>query len=649
MRIASFAAALLLAASTARAADPAAASLDRLLPADTFFYLSLDARALRDGVPKLDLAGLFREAEVRDFLRPILSQQPGLDGADPIASLMQQADLDSWIGGDVTLGICGVTIEIESADGARTRHAVSPSHPITARMLHELGGGFASFHHHARSSGAGVSVCLDFLLSLVPGPALKAQIDSLLPLVGRTDHVQIEGRDLTRMTIPIPDGPKVTLYGDLGESRWLIGGDPGRVVAALKGESHDSLAAQAAFASVKQRVASGQNVALAYVNFASLLAIGQALVPPIAREELGIWGLDSLQGLAYAMSLTEGSVRDSFLVMMDPKHQGLAQLVDAIGSGFPSLKSAPPSTLAFAGLRLDLAKLQQGLRDFADQMAPGSSAQLERALKGMSAQGAQLLDTVAAALGDEISAAFAPSTDGSPIPQVFTTLTLRDRTKFDQLVAMAKQLLGEHGQGDVESFPITGGDDGLVVKMRDAPVEPAFAVRANTLYGALLGPLALKTYLNKQVENPQRLTLASQNETLPKVLRGLTGGTLEPGALFYLDLRRAVPVIYQTAAPMISQMIKQSGIGLDTSRLPMAETLAPHFSGLALGITRGPTGVSFDAFTPLGLFPSAIGAMISQHVRFEMPAAEPVSPAVRKRRVVEAGVPSPQPAIEETR
>ncbi|MFO0980298.1 MAG: DUF3352 domain-containing protein [Planctomycetota bacterium] len=614
---------VLLLAGSNRAGDvpePSGPSLDQLLPSDAFLYAAFDARALRDGLPGLDIAALLREPEMRQFLKPLLQALPQGASDDPVQAALAMSPLDDWLRGEAAFGFCGLTVEIPGADGKTVRHRLSPSHPFDARLLHEVLGAAVETRAltgaRAAAPRAGLKFAVDFLLALEPGPALRAHVDEHLGMVpgAEVDKITLAGHDVTRLTFRAPGGQSTSVYADLGGKRWLIGGDAETVAQAIAAQQHDPLAGNERYAKVHARIATGHNIAFAYLNVAAALSMAKPFVAPIVLDELKLLGLDQFEGAAFAMGMSEGGVRESLLLALDGQSRGLCRLLDCLGQGFPSLQDAPATTVAFAGLRLDVERLRQDLLAFSQDVLPGSLAELQAALERVDIQGVNLSKTIVPAFGDELSLTVSPSLR-SFIPDVVLQVALRDTSKFEQVLDLVKQLAAGHVS--LQSFPVSGGSDGFLVRADHAEVQPAFAIRGNRLYGAVLGALPLKTYLANHVMNPAHETLGSSSETLAKVMRGLTGGELQPGLLCYLDLKRSLPVIYQSIAPMLPSLLDQSGTGLNPAYLPLAETLAAHFSGAAIGITRGPEGVSLDLFTPTGLLPLAMAAAVIEqaHLR----------------------------------
>lgn len=599
------------AASPTLAAGMRKPSLARLLPEETVLYVSADAEQFQVGVSSLGIAGLLREPEVRDFLMPLYEQAPMLDPADPIGALMAQTPISNFVTGEVALGITGISLEISAAGTQPMTLRLSPSSPINARMLHSL-----SMLHDVgnRESSTKVHLSIDFLAQVDAGPALEQMVTDLLrspPPGVEVGEVRMSGVPVTAINYRNEHGPTTTIYARKDGNRWLFGGDQKSFGEALEGGPRNSLEKSEAYQNFQGRVASEGNVLFAYVDCAKTLKTFKNLVPPIAMEEARILGLDTLQGVALGVSMTEGGVRESFLLGFDGKPHGIFSLFDAFGGGFQSLEDSPASTTAFAGLRFDPLVLRDRLMTLIQDVAPGAAMKVESELAKLDAGGLNVFEDVLPALGSEVSLALSPPRSGL-IPEVVFSMEIRDQQKFAKLMGHAQDMAQHQANAGIQSFALKGGNEGFYIKVPDAPVSPAFCIRNNRLIGAI-SPLSLKNYVYKHVEADGARTLAQSSEVYPSVLAGLTGGNTDVlTMLLYLDLQTTLPVVYDTAAPFMAEAVEQEGIPLDMGLLPMAETIEPHLSGVAIGLSTGNEGISIDIFSPTGIVPLGLTAGMMQ-------------------------------------
>ena len=216
-------------------------ALSKLLSDDTVFYVSADATRFEYGMSSLSLAALLRDEEVQEFLAPLYQQASQLDPTDPVASILDASPISDYLAGKIAFGISGLRAEVVGPDGQPTTLRLSPAHPISARLLHNL-----SLLHSGDEGeeGRAVHLSVDFLAVLEPGPALRQMGHDFLsspPQGVEVGQVQMAGVPVTAVNFTCPLGPIMTIYADLSGDRWMIGGDQSSFSQALQGGPADSL------------------------------------------------------------------------------------------------------------------------------------------------------------------------------------------------------------------------------------------------------------------------------------------------------------------------------------------------------------------------------------------------------------------------
>jgi hypothetical protein len=619
--------------TAAALARPAAASpepaLERLLPQETFLFVSVDAHAVEAGLGDLGVGRLLREPEVKAFLAPLAEKLFGTADADWIDGLRTASPIDDFVRGPVEMGISGVVLEVRGADGEPVRRRLAPGSPIRASLVHEILSSTltvtdASFTHSLASDPFEPRFFLDALVSLEPGPALRGLVEARLgnlPPTVRRETIRIEGRDVTKLVVDLPrGGPRTEVYADLSGERWLIAGDSERLAQALRGGPESPLAELDAHREARGRVVSGVPILYAHLDAASLLSMIRPAVPPIVFEELEILGLDGLGDLSFGLSLVEGGIRESLFVGMR-ETRGLTGALRAFGGGLSSLDEAPDGTVAYAGLRFDAATFYEHLRRFLCERAlPGMQEEWRSAVAELDAfSPVGPLEDLLAAVGDEVSVLVAPPSGGM-IPDVVASVRVRDREKFATLVGRLREVLSQSTSISFRDLPESYGELAFVASPSGALFQPAFALRDGTLHGALLGPLALRGHLGRMERESGDGSGIGRNEALAAVRRAVPFDGL--GLLAYIDLRRSIPVAYATGMPFLSAFLTRSGIPLDPALMPAPGTLARHFTGAMIGVSRDAAGVRLDTFSPAGLL-LPLAVVVPLTFRVEAPAPAP--------------------------
>ncbi len=584
--------------------------LEQLMSADTLVFVAADARQLEYGVSALGLNRLLREDEVKQFLAPLYAEMEDLDPNDPLGTFWSWLDVPSWVRGEVGFGFAGIQVEVAGSDGSLHRVGLSASQPLTARMLHQL----ASIHE-GHDAGPIRRVLFDFVLSVEPGPALAGMVRQYLaapPAGTAVGQVTMDGVALTAVNIELDAGIETTLYADVSGDRWTIGGTQDSIMRALQGGGQDSLADSESFRNFRSRLAGDGNVVFAFLDVAKALSTFKNLFPPIVLEEAGILGIDSLTGVGLGMSMNEGGVRESILLGFDGAPKGLLSIFDAFGGGFPSLLDSPASTSAFLGIRFDANKLKDRALALAKELMPMAHGEVLAHFTDAQVAGHSLIEDVLPAFGSELGVSLSAPKNGM-IPDVILSLEIRDPQKFARLFDTAKAMAEQETAAAIKPLALKNGEEGFVLSLPDVPVQPAFVLRGDRLIGAI-SPLTLKNYLYRHADAAEKTTLASANETLPQILNGLCHGREDLlSVLVYLDLRSAIPFLYDSAAPFLSEALAESGTGLDAAMLPMSDTIAPHLSGIAIGLSSGKEGLSIDVFSPIGIcFLGGLAAWIEE-------------------------------------
>lgn len=568
-------------------------SLAEALPAETFFYASLDAAAAERGIRDLDLAKLLRDPEVAAFLQPLLATlaEQGIDPADPIASALAMAPTAEWLRGEAAFGIAG--FEITTPDGQT--HRLSPDHPFSAKLIHR-----SIAIENGEPAAATTRFAVDALLSCRPGPSLRATVEDFLaspPAEFTVTRSMISGRPVTVVDIAFPDAKATRIYADLSGERWIIGGAERSFTAALAGGRQDSLARSPSFQRFRQRLTTGENALFAMFDAKHLLRMFRSFMPPIALEEAEILGLDTLNGLGLGLSFVEGGVRESVLLAFDGPPRGLLAPLAAFSGGFRSLDRAPANTAFFAGLKLDLAKLLDSVNSAGAAILPNDTAMVERQLAEVEVFSLKLVEDLIPTFGDEISLALAPSTNPL-IPDALFTLELRDPARFGKILEHARAVGGEQGI-EFRPLPLADGREGFSVIVPGAPVQPAFVVDGQRLLGAISGYALRSVIARNQGKADDSL---ANDAGLASLRRGLAGCSPDSAAIWmHLDLAKVLPAVYEFGAMALPTLVQEEGLPLDPAQLPLATTIVPYLRCIALTVHCDEGGLSIDAFSPMGL------------------------------------------------
>lgn len=613
--------ALWLALAVAAAPDlfaRAETSLADALPAETFFYASVDAAAFERGIRNLDLANLLRDAEVAAFLHPLMASlaEEGIDPEDPIGSMLARAPTAAWLKGAASFGIAG--FEFTLGNAGETTFRVSPEHPVSARLAHRM----IDIENGDGTTG-GTRFAVDALLSCEPGDELRTMVREFLaapPSEFTVTTTRMAKKEITVVDIAFPDGKSTRVYADLAGEKWIFGGTAHSFEAAISGGRQDSLARSRSYQNFHRRLTAGENALFMMFDAKRVLAMFRSFVPPILLEEAEILGIDTLRGIGLGLSFAEGGVRESLLVGFDGAPRGVFAPLAAFSGGFATLDAAPANTAFFAGLKLDLKKLVDSLEAESAVLLPNDAKLVGNSLAEVQIGSFSLLNDLVPTFGDEISLALGPS-NNPIVPDALFTLELRDPARFQKVLDYARSAGAEQGV-ELRPLPLADGREAFSLIVQGAPFQPAFVVDGNRLIGAISGYALRSAIARNQGKATDSL---ADDPGLASLRRAMAGCSPKAAALWlHLDLSKVLPSLYEMGAVALPGLIAEEGLPLDAAQLPLAETITPYLKSIALAIHCDEGGLSIDAFSPMGLLGLGLVAGIldaqQSHAMAEMEA-----------------------------
>jgi hypothetical protein len=539
-----------------------------------------------------------------------LLEKAGADLERPIASLLERLPIQHWVKGKVAVGIRALGLTITRVDGTKVTYEISREKPISARLLHEfigLGVGAAL----KLPDGGAIKIEPDMLLVVDPGPALRDAFDrglENLPEMVKATHVEIAGKTVLKLSITHAErgAPVVSIdmFADVSGERWIAGTRASSFETALKGGPESSLAASAKFKKVRERLTNGDSILMTYVNLADVFAMARNFVAPILVEELELLGISSVEGFGLGMSFAEGGVRETVAITTDGRRRGLLSLLDAWPGGLGTLELAPENTTGFIAFKFDAMKLYERALGIAKTFAPGTAKHLDGMARSFDPGiGLSIVEDILPALGAEVSFFLFPPKSG-PIPEAIVAIRIRDGEKFDKLLDVARKRAADAGF-EARTLRMSDGDDGFMFEIEGAPAVPAFAVRDGWLFGAM-NPQLLRKFC-RGLKSEERTSLGKDGETFKKVINAVARGrTDRVVALGYVDLKRVIPM----GLGLLSMAPSAVDEFLDTALVPEVESIQPYFSGLAWAVQIDEDAISFDLFSPTGIFPGLIAGGI---------------------------------------
>lgn len=586
-------------------ADPAPRrGLEDLVPAQTLVFASLDVdRALVEG-KNLDLAQLWSDEEIQDFLAPVLGPaQSALTArmAKGLATLSHGYGIPDIIAGRVSFAMLGSGLAAEQSPirwleaGERNEAPIE----ITPGTLW-----FPDFVITVETSGRAAF------------EASFARVLELDPTIVSTP-THIDQLELTESVVNVPIDSTTTrgvsiFHGFVGDL-FVAATRPesiARIAATSANGDPTALATQPNFRNHRAEIVRDGAVGEFFIDVPALLSN----VLPIAAEfDASIGEIAPMlqqsgaRGLGAAIAIEDGRIRQSIGMLVSPS---------SMVSGMARMFARPGVLKRCAPLEGNMIALSVGVdwESAVNAAAMNARSGVNDALEQAStALGVDLRADVLPALGDTLTIrASLPEHALVPIPDWTLDLTLRDAQAMDEVLKTVRARLPQLSNGMATANPITleGHPEAFSVRIAEVPFAPLVAIEGDRLL--IASNLAtMRTTLSQLTAPPAAGDFARSSRTT------FGEGGSDVCFAFYLDLariaERGVPYL-QTFAPAIAQ----SGIPLRFDELPL-DVLLEHLSGALTTVRLSNQAIVLDESSPFGsqlVTLGVIGATASQPVEF---------------------------------
>jgi len=368
------------------------------------------------------------------------------------------------------------------------------------------------------------------------------------------------------------------------------------VIERSKKPAAKSLAGSERFGSIRDHASGdGTIVMLMHINVDTAVEQLAAHHPQLAGlpAQLKMMGLGGLRAVTSTSRADGAGVAGTTSVLLDGRRSGLARLFEKDDAAkFGTLAFAPKETLYVASGRFNPPAVMRGLSETAG-MVVSSVGQTLYQLTGL-----LLYEDIIKVIGPEAALIF--STNEGLIPDVGVVFESSDPARLERTVL--KALPWQRGTG-VSPARLAGGKAHVVKvfhpRMAELPIAPTFGVVDGHFVVALF-PISYQRFAStKRGHRPN----IEQNPDYAKLRKRVPAGAL---SLSYLDLRRTVATVYDTAIPFLQAMPQQDGV-TPVHGMPDASLFMKHLYGRVAWRIADDRGMHWHSHSSVDLTPLVMG------------------------------------------
>ncbi|MBK6939524.1 MAG: PDZ domain-containing protein [Planctomycetes bacterium] len=582
----------------ASAQDQAAgrSGLEHVVPAETLAFASIDVdRMLVEG-RGLDLARLWNDEEIQDFLAPALGPMRAafpMRLAQGFATLSHGYGFPDIIGGRVSFAMLGSGLVGEQGPPRwldATERSKTPIQIEPGTLW------FPDFVVTVETSGrAAFEASFARVLELEPGIV--------------STPAQIDGLDVIESVVPIPVDAsgtafrKMSLFHGFAGDLFIASTRAERVAQianAARAPKQDALVSQATFKNHRAEIVRDGSVAELFVNVPAMLAHGLPIASAFDAslgEVAPMLQQTGARGFGASIAFEGGRVRQSIGLLV-----GSSSMV----GGMARMFARPGILQRSAPIEGSMLALSLGVdwEAIVNAAAMDASSGVDDALtQASNLLGVDVRSEVLPALGDTLTIrASLPEHAIVPIPDWTLDVTLRDAAGMAEILGALRAKLPELSGGAATANPVTleGHPEAFSIRIADVPFSPLVVVEANRL--VIANSMAtMKSTLAQLKTPPPAGDFAKSGEST------FGAGGADVCFALYLDLARiaarGVPYL-QTFAPAI----EQAGIPLRFDELPL-DVLVEHLSGAMTTVRLSEQAIVLDESSPFGSQLVALGAV----------------------------------------
>jgi len=554
-------------------------TLADLLPAETLlFFHRPDAQAQDAGYQKSVYPGIAENPEMRQFLEMLEGSRRQYVQEVATHANLDPALVNSLLQGRLSGGIVDVAVS-ESPEGKSE-----------------------------------IAYTLVLAVHLDQVPEQKQIFDAIKAMVARWQQQSAQGAKLPLKQVAwqenYPGGHTVMMIAGanplrfvlLGKNLIFYRGPKSEGLKEILGNSDNPLTAKTLsktplYLAVRQGAETQPGMGFLYVNTTQFYSLLGAVRMPRVTRLMEVLGINGVQALGCAGGFYEKGMRHTLYLHAPRERRGLIKSLSMKPKAEEAAVVLPKDAPGILAARADLATLYQEIPLLVDAVEQALSRPAPVGLATLAGQQTILgvpAQEVLATLGDAVivepgPAGWALRFDNARGQEFEAAIGRMEKTLKKDFAAC--QVTDARGQSCVIRY-FNRSDQPL-------PVAPSYAILQKRENGTAVVYIASYPQVLKSILRHRAAGSLQDAPDYQQVMLGMGKGY---GVFIYVDNASGYSRVFDRVfLPALNAWRSASAAAPDPGLLPPGQDIANHFFGCGVGIKNSPDGITFTAYSPMGL------------------------------------------------
>lgn len=359
-----------------------------------------------------------------------------------------------------------------------------------------------------------------------------------------------------------------------------------------------TLARSAVYRKVYAGAETRPGMSFLYINSRRFHGLLGALGIPEIMRILDVTGISGVQAIGCAGGSYKSGIKHTAYLLAPGQRVGLLEAITMKSGAELAAMELPGDSYGILATRVDLATLYQKLPELADSIEKAIGRKTPLGIASLAGR-----QTVLGVPAKEMLAPLGDAVIGQPGP---AGPVLRfDLVQVDAFENILKRMEASLGHAfERKTVQCADGASRVVRYYRDVtgktplPLAPSFCVYKRKDRG--LGVVYIATH-PQTIVAVLRQKASSSLKDAPDYKKVMEGMGSNYGVFAYLDNRRSYEQIYDWALPLLNLMNARPNYLPDAGKLPPGHEISPHLFGMGMGIRSDQQGITFTAYSPLGM------------------------------------------------